>query len=108
MASGYTISASKTISASPARLFHAWMDDSDLRQWLAGAKFTIRKVTDRKLIRLDWDGGKSRVDVGFLPRGRNKTQMGVGHARLRDRKEAERMKLYWTKRLEQLKTLVEK
>src|SRR2546423_2718777 len=61
--SGYSISASKTINASPDAAFRAWVDEKTRLRWLPERNLTIRKSTPHKSVRITWSDGKMNVDV---------------------------------------------
>ena len=46
-----------------------------------------------------WEGGRTRVNVGFTAKGEAKSTVAVSHERLADADEAERMKVFWRERL---------
>ncbi len=105
---GYQVSASKTIAAPMESLFAAWTDEDVRRQWLPQVGLSIRKATLGKSLRIAWQGGASRVNVLFSPKGSDKSQLTVTHERLPDASAAERMKAYWKERLDELKVVLER
>jgi hypothetical protein len=71
------------------------------RRWLDGASVKVRKATAPKSIRLGWNDG-SIIAVGFLTKGKSKSSVAVQHEKLPDRETAERLKQYWSDRLDAL------
>jgi uncharacterized protein YndB with AHSA1/START domain len=107
MPEGFQISVTKTIRAAARSLHEAWHDEATRRRWLAEAPISVRKETPGKFIRLDWDDGRSRVDVLFTPKGDAKTQVTVQHNKLADADESACMKAYWGEALARLKGVFE-
>jgi hypothetical protein len=106
-ATGFSISANKTIDLPVGRVFAAWASAPARRRWLRGEKLQVRAATRNKSIRAGWGYGKTSVVVMFYAKGKAKTQVSVEHARLANAKEAARMKAYWSASLESLKPLLE-
>ena len=52
-------------------------------------------------MRIGWSDG-SIIAVGFYAKGASKSSVAVSHAKLPDRDTAERLKQYWTERLDAL------
>jgi hypothetical protein len=103
---GYQTSASKTLNATAAAVFQAWVDDKIRHRWLPKAPLLITKATPYKSVRIRWDGGKSSADVGLFPKGNTKCQVAIGHIRLKDARESARMKKYWAEALARLQELL--
>ncbi len=105
-ARGFSASASKTMAAPVMKLFNAWNDKKVRQRWLPKSDFEIRKATPGKSMRITWVDKNTNVDVGFFPKGKDKSQVAVQHDKLADSKAVARMKLFWGKALERLqKTL---
>ena len=104
---GYQVSGSRTLAVPLATLYAAWTDEDVRRRWLPDADLAIRKATLEKSLRIAWQGGVSRVNVLFYPKGADKSQLTVTHERLPDAAAAERMKAYWKERLDELKAVLE-
>jgi hypothetical protein len=52
-------------------------------------------------MRIGWSD-RSIVAVGFMPKGTAKSAVAVQHAKLPDKKMADRLRQYWTERLDAL------
>jgi hypothetical protein len=102
-ATGYQISISRTLPFSTTKLFKMWRDKKARKQWLAEDDLTIRTVRANKMLRGSWENGKTRVEVGFYPKGQSKCQVVVQHTKLGGSAEASRMKKYWSQALDDLK-----
>jgi len=103
--SGYEISVSRTIAAPISKGFKAWTDEKTRKRWLT-EKFTIRKSTTNKTIRITWSDGTDVV-AGFYPKGEGKCQVVAQHAKLKDAKTGAKMKEFWGDALDRLKDLLE-
>ncbi len=103
---GFEISSSKTVAALAARLFAAW-ENAKLRERWLGEAIVVRKATPHKSLRITWSDGNTNLDVAIYPKGQGKSQISVQHGKLPDAKAAERMKLYWADKLEQLRQTLE-
>jgi Domain of unknown function (DUF4287) len=104
---GFSISVSKTISASPERVSEALTDDSLRAAWLPDAPIRLRRSNPGRSARFDWDEPKSLVGVMLFAKGEAKTQVGLAHEKLPDADAADRLKRMWRGRLADLKALLE-
>lgn len=102
-AGGYSISASRTLGVSVAKLFDAWRDERIRRRWLPEKGMVIRKATRNKSMRITWGDKKTNVDVHFLAKSSAKAQVAVEHDRLPSAAAAAAKKAYWAKALDRLK-----
>ena len=101
-ARGFSATASKTMAAPVLKLFNAWINKKTRQRWLPKPDFEIRKATPGKYLRITWVDKKTNVDVGFNPKGKDKTQVAVQHDKLPDAKAVARMKSFWRKALASL------
>lgn len=104
---GFEVSVTRTIAAPVARAFEAWKDAALREQWLPRTPLTVRKSTPHKSIRITWADGTS-VGVNFWPKGALKCQVVPQHSQLPDADSAERLKDFWTEKLEALRSYLEK
>ncbi len=107
-ATGFEISVSKTIAAATKSAYNAWNDEKIRPRWLPNTPIVIHKATANKSMRVTWTDGKKSVDVNFYPKGTEKCQVVVQHRLLAEAKAANRMKSFWSERLDKLKTILEK
>ncbi len=56
-------------------------------------------------MRLGWSDG-TIVAVGFMPKGRGKSAVAVQHTKLPSRDVADRLKKYWSERMDALGELL--
>ena len=106
--SGYQISLSRTLPFPVSKLFKMWHDRKVRGKWLIDDALTIRTATANKTLRASWENGKSRVVVGFYPKGQNRCQLVVQHTKLAGSVEASRMRKYWSEALARLKNMLDK
>jgi hypothetical protein len=104
---GWSVSSTKTIDVPVKSLFLAWKDPKKRAAWLADPRFTVRKATAPKSMRITWVDGKTNVDVGFYPKGARKSTVAVQHDKLASAKDVERKRAYWAKSLAKLKATIE-
>jgi hypothetical protein len=97
----YEATKSRTFTVPVTTLFDAWADASVRRRWLNGANVRVRTATAPKSIRLDWTD-HSIIAVGFEAKGKSKSLVAVQHTKLPDRETADRLKKYWSDRLDAL------
>ncbi len=106
-ATGFSITASKTVAVPVETLFDAWVDEIRRREWLPDGQLRERKSTRPRTARYDWGDGTTRVIVGFESKGPQKSVVALQHERLADRDEADRTKAYWRERVSALKAVLE-
>jgi hypothetical protein len=103
---GFSVNASRVMNIPAATAFKAFKDEKLRGQWLPDADLTIRKATSPKSLRITWTKDDTNVDVNLYPKSADKCQINVEHAQLPDAKSAAKMKAYWGKALDRLKTLL--
>jgi len=97
----YEITRSRTFDVPVEKLFQAWADADVRRRWLGGSAVEVRTATAPRSMRLDWkDGGI--IAVGFTAKAESRSSVAVGHGKLPDRATADRLKQYWSERLDAL------
>jgi hypothetical protein len=87
-----------------ATLFDAWADPNVRKQWL-DKEVRVRTSTRPKSMRVGWSDGNI-VAVGFYPKGAGKSSVAVQHPKLPDKVAADRLKNYWSDRLDALGKLL--
>jgi hypothetical protein len=97
----YEANKSRTFDVPVTTLFDAWADASTRGRWLNGDGVKVRTATAPKSMRLGWSDG-SIIAVGFMPKGKSKSAVAVQHTKLPDRETANRLKQYWSDRLDAL------
>lgn len=105
---GFEISVSGTLNTSLSKSFKAVANEKTRSAWLGEDGLVVRKTTPNKSLRLTWLDGKSSVQISFLPKGDDKSQIVVQHSRLPNAKSSAKMKVYWSTALDRLKASLEK
>lgn len=103
----FSASASRTMNVRLAKLFLAWTDEKLRSKWLPGAATEVTSTTKDKYFRAKWNGGESRLSVGFYAKGPGKSQVAVDHEKLANAKECARMKAHWFDALNRLQALLQ-
>ncbi|KII00225.1 hypothetical protein LP52_02610 [Streptomonospora alba] len=103
----YAVTAGKTIAAPTDRLFASFVDTAVRERWLPGAVVAPRTADPGRSARFTWEGGPTRLSVGFSDKGGGKTTVHVEHERLPDAESAKDAKAYWRERLAVLKAVLE-
>jgi len=101
----YEAGKSRTFNVPVNTLFDAWADDAVRRRWLDAAKAVVRTARAEKSMRLQWPDG-TLVVVGFTAKGPSKSAVALTHTKLRDRAASDKVKAYWTERLDALGSLL--
>ena len=97
----FEMSKSRTFNVPVVTLFDAWVDPNARRRWLREDNVKVRTATKPKSIRLGWTDG-SIIAVGFTAKSPAKSAVALAHVKLPDRATANRLKQYWTERLDAL------
>jgi hypothetical protein len=100
---GYQITVSRTFLFPAGKLFKMWHDKKTRGKWLIDDALTIRTAAANKTLRGSWSNGKTRVEVGFYPKGQSKCQVVVRHTKLGSSADASRTKRFWSEALDRLK-----
>ena len=102
----YEANKSKTFAVPLERLYHAFHDPRTRSQWLPEGDLRVRTATRQKSMRITWPDGTS-LEIGFVSKGPEKSQVALQHGKLPDRDTAAGMKQYWTERLSVLEHLLQ-
>jgi len=82
-------------------LFDSWRMPRRRKQWLGDAPLAVRTAVAPKSMRLDWGNG-TVVTAWFTAKGPGKSSVVVSHTKLDDKAEADRLRQYWSERLDAL------
>ena len=97
----YEANKSRTFDVPVTTLFEAWTDAKLRDRWLNGESVKIRTATAPKSMRLGWSDGRI-IAVGFAAKGKGKSSVALTHPKLPDKATADRLKQYWSDRLDAL------
>ena len=101
----FEASKSRTFAVPLGRLYRLFHDARQRKRWLPDVRLTVRSATPEKSMRITWPD-RTSVAVGFYPKGAGKSQVAIQHEKLPDKATAERLKTYWTERLDALGELL--
>ncbi|MGI8425110.1 MAG: hypothetical protein ACR2M4_00615 [Actinomycetota bacterium] len=108
MADGtYSVSASKTVGVPLKRLFEAFENEAIRSRWLGDFDLEVRTARPNKSVTARWEGGKTRLTVGFYAKDAKKSRVALAHEKIPDSKQADELKTFWKERLSHLKKLLE-
>ncbi len=103
---GFQISKSKTVDKPPPVLYKFCFEEKLRKLWLPQSKFTLRKSSENKSMRMTWIDGKTVVEFQFNEKDSGKSQITVQHSKLPNKTEAARSKKFWSESLERLKIML--
>jgi hypothetical protein len=101
----YEVNKSRTYGVPVTALYQAWAKPDVRGRWLDGERVTVRTATRPKSMRLGWSDG-TIVVVGFIEKGASKSAVSLAHTKLQDKEAADRLKEYWSERLDELGELL--
>ena len=97
----YEASKSRTFPVPVAKLCAAFATAKTRARWLPGIDLTVRKATPDKSMRITWPDSSS-VEVWFTSKSVAKSQVAVQHRKLASKADVQRMKDFWSERLDAL------
>jgi len=100
---GFEISVSRTINIGLTKLYKSFVTEKARRAWLPEDGLTIRTAIPNKSLRMTWSDGKSSLEVSFISKSLEKSQVVVQHSKLPDANASAKMKTYWGKALDRLR-----
>ena len=105
---GFQISKSTTLAAPVTKIYNTINSPLKRIVWLKDPAITLTKSTKDKSIRGKWMDKKTNIEFQFYPKDNGKTQLVVQQSKIKSANEAERLKTYWGKQLNNLKKYLEK
>ena len=100
------MSATKTIGANVADVYAACTDEAKRKAWFPRGAFRASSQTKNKYLNGAWKK-KSRLNVGFYPKGDGKAQIAIQVSRLEDKEDVERERTAWRAALTKLQAQLE-
>jgi Domain of unknown function (DUF4287)/Activator of Hsp90 ATPase homolog 1-like protein len=104
---GFQISVSRTVNVPISKLYDSFANDEARSEWLSEDGLVVRKAATNKSMRVTWKDGKTTLEINFLAKVKNKSQVVVQHSKLPNAAAATRMKTYWGKALDRLRASLE-
>ena len=105
---GFQISVSRTINVPVGKLYNAFANDKARNAWLTENGLAVRKATANKSMRVTWNDVKTSLEISFISKGDDKSQVVVQHSKLPNARASATMKTYWGKALDRLRASLEK
>jgi hypothetical protein len=93
-ADGFNASVSRTLAAGLDQLYEAW-DDARTRAAFLKEAVVLSTRNPGKNLRFAWERDGGRVEVRFVPKDDDKTQVTIDHTGLDSPATVKRMKLFW-------------
>jgi hypothetical protein len=103
---GFATGVSRTVNAPVKLLYEAWVKNGTRSKWLK-EKIVFRKTTPSESARITWHDG-TLLKVDFYMKGNARSQVVVQHHKIADARAAAALKIFWGKKLEELKSLFKK
>ncbi len=104
-ATGYSVSASKTVSADLATLYAAAADAKTRAKWFPKGAFKPSSQTKEKYYRGSWNGS-ARLEIGFFAKGPAKAQIAVQIGKLKNKAAVDTERTAWKAALTRLDALL--
>jgi len=106
-ATGYSVSASKTIATTLGALYTATSNAAKRKQWFPKGEFELSSQTKDKYFRGSWNGA-ARLELGFYAKEGGKAQIAIQINKLAKRTDVDRERAAWKAALVKLQKLLEK
>ncbi len=105
--SGFEISKSRTLAATPEACFTAFSNGKQRKRWLTGAAaLEVRTAQKPTSIRFSWGDRGSWFEARFYSKREGRTVVTIQHGRLSSSAEARHMQSWWGEALERLAVVV--
>jgi len=105
-AQGFSVSVTKTVETSLAKLYAAVAQPARRKKWLPKGAFTPSSQTKNKYFRGAWKKN-ARLEMGFYSKGAGKAQIAIQINKLAKQSEVEPERAAWKAALTKLKSLLE-
>lgn len=104
-ATGFSVSASKTIATTVSALYTATSSAAKRKQWFPQGEFEVSSQTKDKYCRGAWSG--ARLEIGFYAKEAGKAQIAIQVNKLAKRADVDRERAAWKAALVKLQKLLE-
>ena len=105
-ATGFSVSASKTIETSLSALYAATANAARRKQWFPKGDLDVSSQTKNKYFRGAWNGD-ARLEIGFYAKEGGKAQIAIQVNKLAKRADVDRERAAWKAALGKLQKLLE-
>ena len=104
-ATGFSVSASKTIATTVSALYTATSSAAKRKQWFPQGELEVSSQTKDKYCRGAWSG--ARLEIGFYAKEAGKAQIAIQVNKLAKRADVDRERAAWKAALVKLQKLLE-
>lgn len=104
-ATGFSVSASKTIETTLSALYTATSSAAKRKQWFPKGALEVSSQTKNKYFRGAWSG--ARLEIGFYAKEGGKAQIAIQLNKLTKRADVDRERAAWKAALQKLQQLLE-
>jgi hypothetical protein len=104
-ATGFSVSASKTIATTLSSLYAATANAAKRKQWFPKGELEPSSQTKDKYFRGSWNGG-ARLEIGFYAKEGGKAQIAVQVSKLAKRTDVDRERAAWKAALVKLERML--
>ena len=104
-ATGFSVSASKTIATTLSALYGATVSAAKRKAWFPQGELEVSSQTRNKYFRGSWNG--ARLEIGFYAKEGGKAQIAVQVNKLAKRSDVDRERAAWKAALTKLQGLLE-
>jgi hypothetical protein len=104
-ATGFSVSASKTITTTLGALYAATTNAARRKQWFPKGELEVSSQTKDKYFRGSWNGN-ARLEIGFYAKQGGKAQIAIQVNKLAKREEVDRERAAWKAALQKLQQLL--
>jgi hypothetical protein len=105
-ATGFSVSASKTIATTLSALYAATVSAAKRKKWFPPGELEVSSQTKNKYFRGSWNGG-ARLEIGFYAKEGGRPQIAVQVNKLAKRSDVDRERAAWKTALTKLQELLE-
>jgi hypothetical protein len=105
-ATGFSVSASKTIATTLSALYAATANAAKRKQWFPAGELETSSQTRNKYFRGSWNGS-ARLEIGFYAKEGGKAQIAIQLNKLAKRSDVDRERAAWKTALVKLQKLLE-
>jgi hypothetical protein len=105
-ATGFSVSASKTLTTTLSALYTATASAAKRKQWFPAGELDVSSQTRNKYFRGAWNGS-ARLEIGFYAKEGGKAQIAVQVNKLARRSDVDRERAAWKAALQKLQKLLE-
>lgn len=104
---GYVVNKSRTFDAGVGALYRMVREPRLRAKWIPGLAVALRSATQGKVVRFTCTEDGTSVEVRLESKGRGRGTVVVQHEGIASKAEAQRLRGWWTERMEALAEVIE-